>query len=146
MARSPNIKFEIDASGMKKLGQRIRNNAEKKLRQGGLLIEANADGRAPDRSSNLVNSGVVNVYGRGLGTVVEIVYRAGYSAAVHEGTGLHGPRKRKIVIKPRVKKALSWPGARHPVKKVENPGQKPQPFLRDAMQEEYPEILKSILE
>lgn len=40
---------------------------------------------------------------------------SGYAIMVHEGTGPH-------VIRPAGKKALSWPGAAHPVKSVSHPG------------------------
>lgn len=39
---------------------------------------------------------------------------------------------RPHIIRPRTKKALWWPGARHPVKKVYHPGTKAQPFIRPA--------------
>jgi len=45
-----------------------------------------------------------------------------YAGYVHEGTKPH-------VIYPVNKRALFWAGANHPVKRVNHPGQKPQPFL-----------------
>lgn len=36
------------------------------------------------------------------------------------------------IIRPRVKRALWWPGADHPVKKVYHPGTRAQPFIRPA--------------
>lgn len=54
-----------------------------------------------------------------------------YARWVHDGTGLYGPLKRKIV--PRTKKALHWKGAAHPVKSVK--GMKPRPFLAQAAEE-----------
>jgi len=44
---------------------------------------------------------------------------------VEQGTGLFGPRGHVIV--PTKKKALFWPGARHPVASVK--GQRAQPFI-----------------
>ena len=48
-------------------------------------------------------------------------------AAIHQFGGQTKPR----TIRPRSKKALSWPGARHPVKSVRHPGSKvpARPFL-----------------
>ncbi|KAB2925885.1 MAG: HK97 gp10 family phage protein [Candidatus Contendobacter sp.] len=59
-----------------------------------------------------------------------------YAIFVHQGTGLYGPFKRRIT--PIRKKALYWPGARHPVKSVK--GQPPQPFLTAAAEKVIPEI------
>jgi len=56
-----------------------------------------------------------------------------YALAVHEGTGLYGPEKRKFEIRPVKKKALYWKGAPHPVKKVMHPGQKPNPFVEKSI-------------
>jgi hypothetical protein len=49
-----------------------------------------------------------------------------YATDVEMGTAPH-------VITPRNKKALSWPGAAHPVARVNHPGTQPQPFLRPAL-------------
>ena len=45
-----------------------------------------------------------------------------YAIFVHEGTGPH-------VILPVKKNALMWPGAAHPVKKVNHPGTRANPFM-----------------
>jgi hypothetical protein len=45
------------------------------------------------------------------------------------------------VIVPTNKKALFWKGASHPVKKVNHPGTKAQPFLFPAWEEERPQFL-----
>ena len=45
-----------------------------------------------------------------------------YAIWVHEGTDPH-------VIRPRNKKALFWKGAAHPVKSVQHPGSKANPFV-----------------
>lgn len=45
-----------------------------------------------------------------------------YAAAVEFGTGPHD-------IVPKNKKALFWPGARHPVKRVHHPGSAPNPYM-----------------
>lgn len=54
-----------------------------------------------------------------------------YARWVHDGTGLYGPMRRKIV--PKKKKALHWPGAAHPVKSIK--GMKARPFLAQAAEE-----------
>jgi hypothetical protein len=49
-----------------------------------------------------------------------------YATDVELGTAPH-------VILPRNKKALYWPGADHPVRKVNHPGTAPMPYLRPAL-------------
>ncbi|GAA2112453.1 hypothetical protein GCM10009759_55180 [Kitasatospora saccharophila] len=49
-----------------------------------------------------------------------------YAADVEYGTAPH-------VILPNKKKALFWPGAAHPVAKVNHPGTAPHPFMRPAI-------------
>lgn len=52
----------------------------------------------------------------------ELLNVAKYATAVHEGT-------RARVIRPKKKKALSWKGAAHPVKKINHPGTQANPWL-----------------
>ncbi len=56
-----------------------------------------------------------------------IFNRVFYGIFVHEGTKRH-------IIRPVIKKALFWKGADHPVKMVNHPGQKPNPFLQRAVE------------
>ncbi|MBD9700648.1 HK97 gp10 family phage protein [Streptomyces sp. ID01-12c] len=49
-----------------------------------------------------------------------------YATDVELGTAAH-------VITPRNKKALYWPGADHPVARVNHPGTAPMPYLRPAL-------------
>ncbi|KJK55643.1 HK97 gp10 family phage protein [Saccharothrix sp. ST-888] len=49
-----------------------------------------------------------------------------YASDVEYGTAPH-------VITPKDKKALWWPGARHPVAKVNHPGTRAKPFMRPAI-------------
>lgn len=49
-----------------------------------------------------------------------------YWVHVEYGTAPH-------VIRPRTKRALYWPGAEHPVAKVNHPGTPAHPFLRPAL-------------
>lgn len=66
--------------------------------------------------------------------LVRSVYRRGHRVYVgtdhwhhvEYGTEPH-------VIEPRTKRALWWPGAHHPVKKVQHPGTPAQPFMRPAL-------------
>ena len=87
----------------------------------------------PTDTSNLVNS--ITSYITGSGEEGVLKATAPYSKYVHEGTGLYGPHHQMIVIKPKDKKALHWPGARHPVGKVVQKGMKGTPFFNLAIGE-----------
>lgn len=58
---------------------------------------------------------------------------ARYAIFVHEGTKPH-------TIFPRLKRALFWEGAAHPVRKVSHPGTRAQPFMRTIAGKSQPEI------
>lgn len=92
-------------------------------------IEAVAKKTASVKTTNLKNSGTSHVDKDGL--VGTVGFTALYAKHVHEGTGLYGPHRTKIV--PKNKKALFWPGAAHPVRAVR--GMKGNPFLVKAAQE-----------
>lgn len=98
-------------------------------------VEARAIKGAPKKTSNLANSGSSDVNAEG--TRATITFSAPYAEFVHEGTGLYGPHKKMIV--PTTKKALFWPGARHPIGAVK--GMVGQPFLTDAAEATDPNKL-----
>lgn len=60
-------------------------------------------------------------------------FNVNYALYVEEGTDPH-------VILPSAKKALWWPGLDHPVKSVNHPGTKAQPYLIPSADEEYPKL------
>lgn len=89
----------------------------------GAAILGDAQQLVPKKTSRLHDSLRAEVHGK--------VLRVGsldvnYSTYVEMGTPPH-------VIMPRNKKALYWPGAAHPVAKVNHPGAEPQPYLRPAL-------------
>lgn len=86
---------------------------------------ATEDGRIPFRTGDLRKSIQVELLGKGVAAVGS---NLNYARAVHEG-------RPALVIRPKNKKALFWPGARHPVKAVHQPARKGQPFLREAAEE-----------
>lgn len=67
----------------------------------------------------------IKVHRRGP-TTRRIHAHAPYAAWVEYGTRPH-------IIRPNSKKALHWPGARHPVAVVHHPGTRAQPYLRPAL-------------
>lgn len=62
-----------------------------------------------------------------------------YALYVHEGTHPHE-------IFPRIKKALFWEGAAHPVKRVSHPGTKANPFMRRIAEKATPDINKLFIQ
>lgn len=58
-----------------------------------------------------------------------------YAIYVHEGTRPHE-------IYPRLKHALFWEGANHPVKKVNHPGTRANPFMEKIAKKAAPDINK----
>ena len=57
-----------------------------------------------------------------------------YARYVHDGTRPHPLAARNA-------RALFWPGASHPVRSVNHPGYKGNPFLTDALTASQPEIV-----
>lgn len=58
-----------------------------------------------------------------------------YAIFVHEGTKPH-------IILPVNKKALYWKGAAHPVRKVNHPGGRANPFMKNIAEKAQPDIAK----
>jgi|Deesub1362A_J573_1020465.scaffolds.fasta_scaffold01721_2 HK97 gp10 family phage protein len=98
-------------------------------------IESLAVEEAPHRTGNLVNA--IQVEQTATGGRIFVGPGAPYARFVHEGTGLFGPRRQPI--RPRVKRALFWEGARHPVAQVR--GARPNPFMDRAAERARPEIV-----
>ncbi len=62
-----------------------------------------------------------------------------YGIYLEEGTPPH-------IIKPKNKKALYWPGARHPVKQVRHPGSRPYAIVGPTLEKNLPKIKKFVLD
>lgn len=61
-----------------------------------------------------------------------------YARMVHDGTRPH-----QIVA--RNARALFWPGAAHPVRSVNHPGYKGNPYLTDALDAAKPDIMQRLI-
>jgi hypothetical protein len=127
------IKFDI-SPGIDAVAAALRAEVQGGMDAGfeGVLqrAEEKAKELAPGRTGRLSEAISAFVTGRLTGALVS---KAPYSSFLHEGTGIYGTHGERIVIEPRVKQALWWPGARYPVKKVEIKGVRPMPFLRQAI-------------
>lgn len=102
-------------------------------------VEARAVQFTPVKTSNLVNSILSYVADGGATGILKAT--ATYAKFVHDGTGLYGPLKKEITIVAKDKKALYWPGAKHPVKKVTQKGIHPNPFFTKALKQVNPQKL-----
>lgn len=121
---------------LKSLLDKLVNDIDAGMSTGMLRVlsvaEAHAVDLVPVQTSDLLNS-ITSFVIEG-GRVGILKATALHAKFVHDGTGLFGPKKRRYTIRPKSKKALFWPGARHPVKEVIHPGIRPQPFLADAVE------------
>lgn len=133
------LKVKVDLKG--KLAKELIERPEEFSRKAiwsGLVnlveeIEARAKKEVPIRTGNLVNSitSTVSPDGR----KAEVRATAPYAEFVHRGTGIFGPFKRPVV--PTTKKALFWPGGRHPVRSVK--GMRANPFFERAVRQIRPQ-------
>ena len=87
-----------------------------------LRAHATEQGNVPFDTGDLRKSHVVEPYGT---TDALVSANTPYARAVHDG-------RPAITIKPKNKKALFWKGASHPVKAVNQPARKGNPWLERA--------------
>ncbi|MEU7431086.1 HK97-gp10 family putative phage morphogenesis protein [Streptomyces sioyaensis] len=112
--------------GLRRYLGRMSDDVHRAVERTGTDVQNEARRLAPVDTGRLRSSIVARpTPGRGAG--YEVGTNVTYAAAVEFGTAPH-------VIVPRNGKALYWPGARHPVAKVNHPGTKAQPFLRPAVE------------
>lgn len=86
---------------------------------------ATRQGRVPFKTGDLRKAHLVEPHGQA-GAALHV--QTPYARALHDGRG-------HLVIKPKRGRALYWPGARHPVKKVTQPARKGRPWLGEAIRE-----------
>ena len=86
---------------------------------------ATRERRVPFKTGDLRKAHIVEPNGKD-GAALHV--QTPYARAVHDG-------RPRLVIKPKRGRALYWPGARHPVKKVTQPARKGRPWLGLAIRE-----------
>lgn len=94
--------------------------------QTGIDVQNEARRRAPVDTGRLRSSIVHRVSGGSSSVDVAVGTNVNYAEDVEYGTAPH-------VILPKNGKALYWPGARHPVARVNHPGTRAQPFMGPAV-------------
>lgn len=100
------------------------------VNQGANHLVSQAQGEAPNRTGALA-AGIHTTGARSTGSGAEAEVLTGaesneYAIPQHEGAGPH-------VIRPKAEKALFWPGADHPVKQVNHPGNPATKFLENPL-------------
>lgn len=134
------VEIRVDDQGLEKALLSKGNEVEKRGRQllRDLLDVAQrwVQSEAPRKTGRLKSSVKKQSSGSG-GYVFVSKNIAPYAFWVIDGTRPH-------TIIPKNGKALSWPGAKHPVKKVRHPGTKPNPFVDKAAQKMMSDIEKKV--
>lgn len=105
----------------------MSNEVREALIRTGVDVQNEAKRRCPVDTGRLRSSIVHRIDGSGRVSGITVGTNVSYAADVEYGTAPH-------VIVPKNKKALFWPGAAHPVAKVNHPGTRPRPFMRPALE------------
>ena len=130
------ISLSISASGdpVAVIGD-ARGRTQKGFRAAVEALVKSAQQTAPVRTGALRDSVSASDATAEGGLSAKVTYGAPYASFLHEGTGIYGPRGKPIIIRPKKKKALFWPGAAHPVSVVRQKGIRPQGFVLKAIRE-----------
>jgi HK97 gp10 family phage protein len=113
--------------GLRRVLGRMSDEVRRAVVQTGVDVQNRARELCPVDTGRLRSSIVHRTEGGGRSVGVVIGTNVSYAADVEYGTKPH-------VILPKNKKALYWPGASHPVSKVNHPGTRAQPFMRPAVE------------
>lgn len=114
-------------TGLRRALNRQSDEVRQALIRTGIDVENRAKQLCPVDTGRLRSSIVHRIDGAGRVSGITVGTNVSYAADVEYGTAPH-------VIAPRNKKALFWPGAAHPVAKVNHPGTKAKPFMRPALE------------
>lgn len=113
--------------GLRRVLGRMSDDVRRAVVQTGVDVQNRARELCPVDTGRLRASIVHRVEGGGRSVGMVIGTNVSYAADVEYGTAPH-------VIVPKNRKALYWPGAAHPVAKVNHPGTRAQPFMRPAVE------------
>lgn len=114
------------AGGVRRAMDRLSGEAREAAIRTAIDIENRAKELAPVDTGRLRASINHTVSGGRVRFSVQIGTNVDYAADVEYGTAPH-------IIRPKTKRALYWPGAAHPVARVNHPGTSPRPFMRPAI-------------
>lgn len=114
-------------TGLRRALNRQSDEVRQALIRTGIDVENRAKQLCPVDTGRLRSSIVHRIDGAGRVSGITVGTNVSYAADVEYGTAPH-------VITPKNKRALYWPGAAHPVAKVNHPGTRPRPFMRPALE------------
>jgi hypothetical protein len=121
------VSLKMDVEGMPELKRALKEIGEKDapflaeaMETVGHDLEANVAGRAPGSMGGKTQ--FVGVKGAGASQRAVVSVR-------HPGAAVREFGRGQMTISARRKKALSWPGARHPVRRAHQAGRPPRPFI-----------------
>lgn len=134
----PVVELKLDDKDLKKLPGVLARKAERAVHRTALMIEARAVLNAPKRTTNLINSATTDFRPAGLDSVAYVKFTAKYALYVHEGTGIYGPKGKRI--RPVRAKALMFMIDGQPVFRKSVKGMKGRPFLKQAFESEGPKL------
>lgn len=118
------------------------DNAESAIRKTTRFIESSAVKKAPERTSNLVNSITSSSRGQGFDTEGTVKATAHYALFVEQGTGVFGPKGKPIF--PKNAKALRWMAGGKAMFAKSILGMPARPFLKPAFDEEGPKLFELV--
>lgn len=128
------MELDIDLSqinalvgNLKKAPADIRAEFRTTGQMAGFKLQAEAMQEAPVDKGFLKSKIGPPITTIGAGATTKLTSHADYSRMVHDGTRAH-------VIVPSAKRALFWPGAAHPVRRVNHPGTAANPYMKRALQ------------
>lgn len=98
------------------------------LTRAAVAVHGEAVSEAPVDTGRLRSSHAWAVEAAPIPNFARVGVNVAYGRFVHDGTRAH-------VITPSRKRALFWPGARHPVASVNHPGTAPNPWLERALRQ-----------
>lgn len=127
LAASVRINTRQYERGFRRVFGRMSDEVKQAVDRTRVDVQNEARRRAPVDTGRLRSSVVSRAEGSGRSFGYVVGTNVNYAAAVEFRTAPH-------VIKPKYKRALYWPGARHPVAQVNHPGTRAQPFLRPAIE------------
>jgi phage gpG-like protein len=116
--------------GLRRVFGRMSDDVKRAVDRTRIDVQNEARRRAPVDTGRLRSSIVSRVEGGGRNLGYVVGTNVNYAAAIEFGRG-------PVDIFPNEhsgKKALFWPGARHPVAKVHQPARPARPFLRPAIE------------
>lgn len=132
----------VDVSEVRRLaddlgaaGPRVQEKTERIVDKTGHDVVNTAQALAPVDTGHLRSTIGVDIDADRLGFEAGPV--ASYGAAVEFGSAPHE-------IRPRTARALWWPGARHPVARVQHPGTAPQPYMIPAFERHVPHAVTAM--